>query len=367
MSEAVAQKKFHCPTCGAEATWNPEKQALICGYCGTVSPAKLDTTPGGDAVIREHDLVAALRGIPDEARGWKADKVQVRCQSCQAISVFDPERVAQRCDFCGSSAMIPYTEAKEPFSPESLLMFKIAENDVRELLKRWLRGRFWAPGTLSRLAVTDRLRGVYLPYWTFDANADADWWAESGWYYDVEEVYTDANGQTQRRTVRQIRWEPSAGHLSHFFDDELVCASKGVDRSLIEAIGGYPTKELVPYDSGFVAGWVVERYQIDLPAAAQASRERMEGELEAMCGRQVPGDTWRNLRVDATWTGQTFKHTLLPVWLLTYDYSGRSYQVLVNGYTGAVAGRYPKSWAKILIAILAVLFFAALIVYFGRR
>lgn len=367
MSEATAQQKFHCPACGAEATWNAAKQALVCGYCGVTSPAKLETTPGGDAVIQEHDLAAALRSIPDAARGWQAEKVQVRCQSCQAISVFDPERVGQRCDFCGSSAMIPYNEAKESFRPESLLMFKLAENDVRERARAWYRGLWWAPGALGRQAVTDRLKGVYVPYWTFDAQAHADWEAESGWYYTEVESFTDANGNTQTRQVQRVRWEPSAGSLDHFFDDELVCASRGVDRRLIEQIGRFPTKELVPYNAGFLAGWVVERYQLDLLAAAQQSRERMYAELCDMCSRQVPGDTSRNLQVQAYWSGQTFKHTLLPVWLLTYDYAGRSYQVVINGYTGAVAGHYPKSWVKICLVILAMLLFALLVVFLGRH
>src|SRR3954468_10938112 len=96
---ASARQKFHCPTCGAEANWNPSKQALVCPFCGTVSPATLQTR-GTETVIVEHDLVAALRNLPDSARGWQAEKISVRCQSCQAISVFDAQNVGRRCDFC---------------------------------------------------------------------------------------------------------------------------------------------------------------------------------------------------------------------------------------------------------------------------
>jgi hypothetical protein len=67
----TARAKFSCPACGAEANWNPAKQALICPYCGAVSPATLETR-GADTVIVEHDLAAALRAIPDSARGWQA-------------------------------------------------------------------------------------------------------------------------------------------------------------------------------------------------------------------------------------------------------------------------------------------------------
>src|SRR5690348_4692250 len=109
MGEVTALKKYHCPACGAEAQWNAAKQALVCPYCGTVSPAELNMATGE---IVEHDLVSALRDYAQDRRGWKTDRIAVRCQSCQAISVFEPGRVAQRCDFCGSSSIVPYQEVK---------------------------------------------------------------------------------------------------------------------------------------------------------------------------------------------------------------------------------------------------------------
>lgn len=178
MGEVSAQRKFSCPACGAEATWNPAKHALICAFCNTVSPANIEPSPGGEDVVREHDLVAALRSIPDEERGWQAKKTSVKCQSCQAISVFDPERVAQRCEFCGSAALVPYEEIKEAFRPESLLPMKVSETDVRENIRRWYSSRWFAPNKLKSRALTDTVKGLYIPYWTFDAAVDADWTAE---------------------------------------------------------------------------------------------------------------------------------------------------------------------------------------------
>ena len=102
---ATAREKFNCPACGGEAHWNPAKHALICPYCGTESPAELRTRDE-HTVIVEHDLVAALRAIPDSARGWQAEKTSVQCQSCRAISVFDAANISRRCEFCGSTALV---------------------------------------------------------------------------------------------------------------------------------------------------------------------------------------------------------------------------------------------------------------------
>jgi hypothetical protein len=124
---------------------------------------------------------------------------------------------------------------------------------------------------------------------------------------------------------------------------------------LVRAIEPFPTAELKPYEPAFVAGWVVERYQIDLMAAAERARAVMESELQALCAAEVPGDTYRNLRVSASWSGQTFKHMLAPVWLLSYSYGARSFQCVMNGVTGAIRGQYPKSPWKIALLVLAAI------------
>ena len=170
---ATAREKYHCPACGGEAVWTPAKQALVCPFCGTVSPAKLEQR-GADTVIVEHDLVATLRSIPDSERGWQAQKISVQCQSCRAISVFDPDKVARRCDFCGSTALVPYEQTKDVFRPESLLPFKISEPQARDAIRSWYGRQWLAPNRFRLKALTDTVKGIYLPYWTFDAKADAD-------------------------------------------------------------------------------------------------------------------------------------------------------------------------------------------------
>ncbi len=352
MAELTARERFECPACGAAAEWSPAKQALVCPFCGTVSPMQ---PPAAGAVdIRELDLASALQNIPESERGWQTATRSVKCQSCQAISVFKPERVAQNCDFCGSPALVPYEETKAPIRPESLLPFKLSQSDVRERVHGWYRSRWFAPNKFKSRAFTDTVHGLYLPYWTFDARVAAQWRAEAGFYYYTTESYEDSNGRTQTREVQHTRWEPASGALDHFFDDELVPASRGVPQNLLGKIEPFPTGELAPYDAGYVSGWVVEQYQIDLVAAAAHSRQVMDEKLRQLCAQQIPGDTYQNLQVAADYRGQTFKHVLLPVWLLNYQYGTRSFRIIVNGVTGSIAGKYPKSWVKIALLVLVI-------------
>jgi hypothetical protein len=360
--EIESDPRFACPACGGEANWNPGKQKLVCPFCGTESPAPATAGP-----IVEHDLAQALRSMADQPTGWQLEKRSVRCQSCRAVSVLDPKRQAGNCEFCGSAQLVPYEESHPAFRPESVLPFKVTLTEARDRIRRWYGKRWLAPGKLKRKALTDTVHGAYLPYWTFDANVRARWSAEAGHYYYTTQTYSQ-NGRTLTRQVRHVRWVPAAGELTHFFDDDLVCGSVGIHPRLLRAIEPFPMNELKPYDAGYVAGWVVERYQVELPDGAEQARAQMTQKLLALCAGQIPGDTYRNLNVRADWTGQTFKHVLAPVWLLTYDYGRRSFQCVMNGVTGKMDGEYPKSPWKVaaLIVALVVLVIAFLSMTQGR-
>ena len=96
--------------------------------------------------------------------------------------------------------------------------------------------------------------------------------------------------------------------------------------------------------------------------AAQRSQEQMHEVLEALCAAEIPGDTHRNLRIHPQYSAQTFKHVLVPVWLLSYNFGRRAFQVIVNGYTGQIAGKYPYSVWKIVLLVLVVVIVAIVVI-----
>src|SRR5688572_20926619 len=156
MPQLDALDKSPCAACGAQAQWNPSKQTLVCTFCGTATPFSVD--PSG--AIVELDLVKALREIPDSERGWLEERRSVQCQSCKAVSVFDPSRVGQNCDFCGSPALVDYQEIKAPIRPQSLLPFTVTESSVREQIRKWYASKWLAPNRLKSKALVDRVHGI---------------------------------------------------------------------------------------------------------------------------------------------------------------------------------------------------------------
>ena len=302
MTDVAALEKYPCSACGAQAEWNPARQLLVCPFCGASAPFKI----AADGTIVEHDLAKALRETPETERGWLTEKRTVKCQSCQAISVFDPARVGQNCDFCGSPALVDYQEIKAPIRPQSLLPFKITEGHVREQIRGWYASKWLAPNRLKRKALVDRVHGVYIPYWTFDAHVVCPWQAEAGHYY-----YTTERQGNQTKRVRHVRWEPASGEVRHFFDDEPVPGTRGVSPALLRRVQPFPTRELVPYDTAFLSGFVVEHYQLVLQEASERSEDAMTRQVHEMCAAEVPGDTHRNLRIQPSYSARTFKHILV--------------------------------------------------------
>ncbi|HEY0874302.1 MAG TPA: hypothetical protein VGD94_12585 [Vicinamibacterales bacterium] len=354
----TAEQKHACAACGAQAEWNPAKGMLVCSFCGTEAPFVVDPNTGA---LVEHDLVKALREIPTEDRGWLTEKRTVQCQSCKAVSVFDISRTGQHCDFCGSPALLDYSEIKAPIRPQGVLPFKVDEGRVREQMRAWFRGRWFAPNNLGSKALVDRVHGVYIPYWTFDAHAVCPWTAEAGHYYYTTETYRDNQGRRRTRQVRHTRWVPAAGEVRHFFDDEPVPGTHGLRLDLLRKIEPFPTQEVQGYDTAFLSGFVVEHYQVVLVDAAARSQEQMTGQLRLMASAQVPGDTQRNLQIDPRFSGRTFKHVLVPVWVLSFTYRAKLYQVLVNGYSGTIAGDYPYSPWKVFFLIVVIVIGAVIL------
>jgi predicted RNA-binding Zn-ribbon protein involved in translation (DUF1610 family) len=360
VSEISAQEKHACPACGAQAEWNPAKQMLVCPFCGTESPYKIDRATGK---IVELDLAKALSEMPADEREWMSARRSVRCQSCRAVMVFDADRVGQNCEFCGSPALVAYEEIQAPIRPQSLLPFKIDQSRVRDDIRRWWRSKWLAPSKLVRSALVDTVKSVYIPYWTFDAKVHCPWDAEAGHYYYVQVQGRDQQGRPVTRQERRVRWEAASGVVDHVFDDEPIPATHGIPIDLLRQIEPFPTSELVPYDTAFLSGHVVEHYQVVLNEAAGSSEAQMNARLEQLCGAQVPGDTYRNLRIYPQYSDRTFKHVLVPVWLLSYNFGPKAFQVLVNGYTGLIAGRYPYSFWKILLLVLVAITVIAVIIF----
>ena len=349
---APVAQEFPCGNCGAKLHYDAGAQAMKCPYCGFQQPIPQ---------TQQHPASGGGREIPIEegmrmaARGLGTAVTQVSCNDCGANVSVTPGEQTAKCAFCGSHKVMAQEAAGTAIRPESMVPFKVDKNAANKAFEDWLGSLWFRPNDLKKMAKLHELGGVYIPFWTFDAWVRSNWTADAGYYYYETEYYTDANGNRASRQVQRTRWEFASGWRNDFFDDTLVCASKGLPQELVEKFQTFDTKQLTPYQPQFLAGWRAETYAVDLMPAWGTGQEKMAEVQRGRCGRDVPGDTHRNLVVQNYFSAVTFKHILLPIWIAAYRYHDKPYQFLVNGQTGEVVGKAPWSFWKIFFTVLAVI------------
>jgi hypothetical protein len=145
-----------------------------------------------------------------------------------------------------------------------------------------------------------------------------------------------------------------SGQVRHFFDDVLICASRGVPQYLIDRLVPWDLPQLEDYRAELLSGFQTERYAVDLREGFEKARAVMDAAIRVLCTQDIGGNHQRLHSVRTQHVGITFKHILLPVWLAAYRYRDQTYRILVNGRTGRVVGTRPYSWVKITLLVLAI-------------
>jgi hypothetical protein len=338
---------------------------LSCPFCGHTMPV-----PGGVDQVREHDLLKALQDESGKAHGYGTDLKSISCQNCGATVNVQPNVTSTQCPFCGSNQVIEQPPDPNLIRPESVIPFAVDEAAANRRFRDWLGQGLFHPNDLKALGGGQKLRGVYLPFWTFDAHAESKWRAESGdYYYEIEWVTVQRDGKTvqEQRQVQKVRWYPSRGQHTGDYDDVLVYATRSINVRILQKVYPFETKKLLGYKPDFLAGWGAESYQIPLAEAWPLGRDIIYSGEYSACGSLVPGDTHRNLRVSTDLSNLTYKHVLLPVWVASYRYNNKTYQFMINGQTGKVQGEKPISWIKVAIAVVIALIVIGVIAYLISR
>ncbi len=354
---------FPCEKCGADLEFHIGQQDLKCPFCGFEK--SLEISP--DAVIAEQDFHAMLAKVSEwreqSAGDATSGQSEVRCVGCGANVVFVGSLTSSECPYCGS----PLQRDKVHDSPKrvavhGVLAFQVEKEKARLNLSAWVRSRWFAPNAYRRCGIEGRFNGVYLPYWTYDSLTFSHYWGERGDYYYVTQ---QVNNQTQ--TVRHTRWTTVSGSHQRFFDDVLVLATKGMNRGLMQELEPWPLGELMPFTQEVLAGFLARTYEIELDDAFKDAKGRIDSAIASDIRGLIGGDEQRVQDIKTRYDPITFKHLLLPVWLLAYRYHDKAYQVMINAVSGEVQGERPYSVWKILFAVLLGLAVVGGFVYFQQH
>ncbi len=350
---ALADHHFPCDTCGSDLRYDPGADQLTCDHCGNSQAIETDRVAAGG--LRELDFRAAVNNTLSEAE-IEETRV-VTCPNCSATTEFDPDTHAAECPFC-ATPVVTDTGTHRHIKPRGLLPFALDEGQARAALTGWLGSLWFAPGGVQDYARKGRaMNGIYVPYWTFDADTKSSYTGQRGDDYFETKTVT-RNGKRKQVRVRKTRWRAARGRLARFFDDVLVLASQSLPKKYTDGLEPWDLSELEPYNPEYLAGFRAEGYQIELADGFTQARAYMDRMILRDVKYDIGGDRQRVSNVNTQISDVTFKHVLLPVWLAAYKYRGRTFRFVVNGRTGRVQGERPYSAWKITFAVILGLIIA---------
>lgn len=333
-----------CPSCGGVMDFDPATGGLSCPYCGHTQAIPVgddESESAEEQALEDADQVGNF--------DWGTAKKTVICKACGAESVYDALEISAECPFCGSNQVMEASD-QNTMAPGGVVPFRISDKQASDLFKNWIKHKWFCPKLAKESAKAKHFKGIYLPFWTFDALTRSKYRGEIG----RDKVRKKSNGETQVETT----WYPVKGSHEEFFDDELICATTNHNQSMLLGIEPYRTEENKAYRPEYVAGFAAERYAIGIKEAWQMAKDsikyKLRGNIEQKIIRENHADQIRNLQIESTFSKLTYKYLLLPVWISSYKYKEKVYQFMVNGQTGKVSGKTPISVPKVVITGIAV-------------
>jgi predicted RNA-binding Zn-ribbon protein involved in translation (DUF1610 family) len=336
---------FKCPKCGATIAYSVEVGKLACEYCG-YSEALTAQQVGRGA----EEFEFTVETIQRSQKGWGDNRREMACQRCGGVVSVPADVIAFSCPFCGSNKVLFREPLEDVLRPHFLIPFKTDPAACRAITQAWLGGSWMVPTGLRNFA-PEKFVPLYIPYWTFDAKANATWKAMVG--YEKVDHYIDAQGKRQER--RSIDWRPEAGKVSRDFNDLLVPGTQRLNLGALGRIDSFNLQDLIVYEPRYLAGMNAQAYDFPLEQAWEAGRHIIRERTRTTCLDHIPSPHVRSFSMALDFCDEQWRYILTPLYTAVYLYNDVPYQILINGQSGKIAGQRPISWQKIWLVIAAML------------
>ena len=350
-------QSFKCPNCGGAVQFDSGLQKLKCPYCDSelVISDVLDyeTSCKKDGQDRfDWEKNAAPDWTPGEA-----DRLHSYvCQSCGGEIVGDETVAAMTCPICDNPVVMTQ-KVTGTLRPEYVIPFKLDKAAAKEALRRHYEKKRLLPKVFKEENHIDEIRGVYVPFWLFDADADADLryratrvrsWSDSNYIYTETQYYA------------LLR----AGNIG--FDKVPADGSTKMPDDLMESIEPFDYSEAVDFNTAYLAGYLANKYDVTAEQSAERANNRIRRSTEKAFASTISGYSsvvpeGGNIQLA---NGKSH-YALLPVWLLNTTWNGQKYTFAMNGQTGKFVGNLPMdkgAYTRWLLGLLGVFSAAALAV-----
>lgn len=348
--------EFKCPCCGGAIEFNSREQNMKCPYCDTefeVDALKEFTEAEQDNGDKLDWDISAEQWREDEQEGMRV----YTCQSCGGQIVTDETTAASACPYCDNPVVMTGQVAGS-LKPDMIIPFKIDKEGAKAALGNFLKGKFLLPKSFKDENRINEIKGVYVPFWLFDCDADAHI------RYRATRVRTWRSGDyinTETNHFLILR------NGSIQFDKVPADGSQKMPDELSEAIEPYNYTDCTDFNAAYLAGYMADKYDVEAKQCEQRANERIRNSTEAEFRKTVRGYTTvvpesTNIRLNSG----KIRYALLPVWMLNSEYKGKTYTFAMNGQTGKFVGNLPTDWGRFwglfagIAAGVAVLMFIGL-------
>lgn len=342
MEEKLSSK---CVSCGNTMMFDPESQNLKCSHCG------------GAQVINALGMVGK-KEYNSLSRVQQNNSLSVthECETCGAKTNVDDSKVTGVCPYCGASNLHELSQSIE-FKPDGILPFKITKQTAVAKYKEWIKTRKFVPNKLKSGAKVNKMEGVYFPCWNFD--------------FAVSTTYSGIGVENHTRTVRRrgpdgrtivdhehyTTTHPFSGTRNDNFKDFVsVAGNHVVNQTEYEKLGRFGFNEsLKVYNPAYLLGFASSEFTSNLQNGYANAKLMSEKEIEHRIKRQHSYDSYMSFKMNPTHTNIMWNYIYLPVWVCGFKFGKKDYRFLVNGATGYVTGKVPRSGWKIFGLVLGIL------------
>jgi len=334
-----------CPCCGGIMDFDPKVGKLHCPFCDHIE--EILSEDEEDTSVEEQDfLTAEQTGNCD----WGVETKTVHCKSCGGEMVYDALEIAGECPYCGSNQVME-AKGENTLAPGGVCVFKLDAKQAAEKFKAWIKKRWFCPKEAKESAKPKDIKGVYLPYWTFDTHTKTQYSAE----YGINRQKRNSKGES----VTVTDWYRCSGVYNEFIDDQAVCGTTRHEQGILNGIQPFNTADNKTYKPEYVAGFASERYSVGLKDAWEKAKGLISTRLRRNITRKIQterhADLVRSLHLRTSYSGIKYKYLLLPVWMACFKYKEKVYNFMVNGQTGKVSGKIPISPVKVAITVVGVI------------
>ena len=116
----------------------------------------------------------------------------------------------------------------------------------------------------------------------------------------------------------------------------------------MDSVEPYDYSEMVPFNSGYLAGYLADRFDVSVEENQKRANLRIDNTLINHACSELNKD-YSTISLEEQEIERDFKETeycMLPVWILTTRYEEKPYTFMMNGQTGKFIGILPIDEGK---------------------